>query len=202
MKVSWWYLKKDNLKKTDYRKFKIKTVDKNDDYASLREVLERRFRRRDSSNNNESFKSLPDLIIMDGGKGQVNVALDVLNNMNLEIPISGLVKNDLHQTRGIIFENVEYEIPITSNLYRMLYKIQEEAHRFAINYHRSRMSNRFYKSELDEIPGIGEKRKSALIEHFKSIEKIKSAEIEELISVKGMNKTCAKAVYEHFREAL
>ena len=193
---------KGQSKKTDYRKFKIKTVDKNDDYASLREVLERRFRRRDSSNNNESFKSLPDLIIMDGGKGQVNVALDVLKNMNLEIPISGLVKNDLHQTRGIIFENVEYEIPITSNLYRMLYKIQEEAHRFAINYHRSRMSNRFYKSELDEIPGIGEKRKSALIEHFKSIEKIKSAEIEELISVKGMNKTCAKAVYEHFREAL
>lgn len=191
---------KGQSKKTDYRKFKIKTVDKNDDYASLREVLERRFRRRENSSKNESFKALPDLIMMDGGKGQVNVALDVLKSIDLDIPICGLVKNDFHQTRGIIYDNVEYEIPITSNLYRMMYKIQEEAHRFAINYHRARMSNRFYRSELDEIPGIGEKRKAALIDHFKSIEKIRDASIEQLTEVKGMNKTSAKAVYEHFRE--
>lgn len=191
---------KGQSKKTDYRKFKIKTVDKNDDYASLREVLERRFRRRENSSKNESFKALPDLIMMDGGKGQVNVALDALKSIDLDIPICGLVKNDFHQTRGIIYDNVEYEIPITSNLYRMMYKIQEEAHRFAINYHRARMSNRFYRSELDEIPGIGEKRKAALIDHFKSIEKIRDASIEQLTEVKGMNKTSAKAVYEHFRE--
>ena len=136
---------------------------------------------------------------MDGGKGQVNVAKKVLLNMDLDIPVCGLVKDDFHQTRGVIYENVEYEIPINTNLYKMLYAISEEAHRFAISFHRNRMSSRFYKSELDDVKGIGPKRKRALIEHFKSIDRIKTASLEELSSVKSMNVKSAQSIIEHFR---
>lgn len=186
-------------KRSDYRKFKIRT-NTNDDYKSLEEVLTRRFlRHKELGSKNESFQLLPDLIVMDGGKGQVNVAKKVLLNMDLDIPVCGLVKDDFHQTRGVIYENVEYEIPINTNLYKMLYAISEEAHRFAISFHRNRMSSRFYKSELDDVKGIGPKRKRALIEHFKSIDRIKTASLEELSSVKSMNVKSAQSIIEHFR---
>lgn len=186
-------------KRSDYRKFKIRSST-NDDYKSLEEVLTRRFlRQKEKSSKNESFQLLPDLIVMDGGKGQVNVAKKVLSGMDLDIPVCGLVKDDFHQTRGVIYENVEYEIPIDTNLYRMLYAISEEAHRFAISFHRNRMSSRFYKSELDDVKGIGPKRKMALIEHFKSIDRIKTASLEELSSIKSMNVKSAQAIIEHFR---
>jgi excinuclease ABC subunit C len=186
-------------KRSDYRKFKIRT-NTNDDYKSLEEVLTRRFlRHKELGSKNESFQLLPDLIVMDGGKGQVNVAKKVLLNMDLDIPVCGLVKDDFHQTRGVIYENVEYEIPINTNLYKMLYAISEEAHRFAISFHRNRMSSRFYKSELDDVKGIGPKRKRALIEHFKSIDRIKTASLEELSSVKSINVKSAQSIIEHFR---
>lgn len=186
-------------KRSDYRKFKIRNST-NDDYKSLEEVLTRRFlRNKEVASKNESFQILPDLIMMDGGKGQVNVAKKVLKEMELDIPVCGLVKDTFHQTRGVIYENVEYEIPIDTNLYRMLFAISEEAHRFAISYHRNRMSNRFYKSELDDVKGIGPKRKRALIEHFKSLDKIKNATLEELKKVETMNTKSAQAVYDYFR---
>lgn len=187
------------MKRSDYRRFKI-TSAKNDDYKSLKEVLTRRFRRYvEKSGKSESFHVLPDLIMMDGGKGQVNICLGVLREMNLDIEVIGLVKDSFHQTRGIIYNNQEFNLPVETNLYRMIYKIQEEAHRFAINYHRTRMSNRLYQSELDNISGIGPKRKKAMIEHFKSIEKIKSATLEELLQVPSMSRTAAESVYNYFR---
>lgn len=186
-------------KKSDYRKFKLK-YNRNDDYGSMAEVLTRRFNRLlDEDNNNESFNFMPDLIMMDGGKGQVNIAKGVLEDLGLSIPVCGLVKDDFHQTRGVIFENIEIEIPVETNLFRMIYAIQEEAHRFAISYQQNRMSTRFYRSELDNIDGIGPKRKKALIEHFRSIEKIKLASIEDLVAVKAMNRVSAEAVYNYFR---
>lgn len=186
-------------KRSDYRKFKIRSST-NDDYKSLEEVLTRRFlRNKEKGSKNESFQILPDLIMMDGGKGQINVAKKVLDDMDLDIPVCGLVKDSFHQTRGVIYDNVEYEIPIDTNLYRMIFSISEEAHRFAISYHRNRMSSRFYKSELDDVKGVGPKRKRALIEHFKSIDRIKTATLEELISVNSMNKKSAQAVYDYFR---
>lgn len=186
-------------KRSDYRKFKIKT-NRNDDYGALDEVLTRRFRRKKQDGpKNESFQLLPDLIMMDGGKGQINVAKNVLDMMGFDIPVCGLVKDAFHQTRGVIYENVEYEIPVDTNLFRMIYKIQEEAHRFAINYHRNRMSSRFYKSELDDVPGIGPKRKRSLIDHFKSLDKIKTASVEELMEAESMTRRAAESVYEYFR---
>lgn len=186
-------------KKSDYRKFKLK-YNRNDDYGSMAEVLTRRFNRLlDEDNNNESFNFMPDLIMMDGGKGQVNIAKGVLEDLGLSIPVCGLVKDDFHQTRGVIFENIEIEIPVETNLFKMIYAIQEEAHRFAISYQQNRMSTRFYRSELDNIDGIGPKRKKALIEHFRSIEKIKLASIEDLVAVKAMNRVSAEAVYNYFR---
>ncbi len=186
-------------KRSDYRKFKLRE-NKNDDYQSLEEVLTRRFKRLvNRDDNNESFHLIPDLIMMDGGKGQINIAKGVLEKLNLDIPICGLVKDDFHQTRGVIYDNVEIEIPVNTNLFRMLYSIQEEAHRFAISYHRNRMSTRFYKSELDNIPGVGPKRKKALIDHFKSIEKIKLASLEDLVQVNGINKKVAQDIYDYFK---
>lgn len=188
-------------KKSDYRKFRLQTS-KNDDYQSLYEVLTRRFRRAKMENQkkNESFLFLPDLIMMDGGKGQVGVAHKVIKEMNISnIPVVGLVKDEFHQTRGLIYKGVEYLLPVDTDLYRLIYKIQEEAHRFAIDYHRSRMSNRIYQSELDNIKGVGPKRKRELLKHFKSVENIKSASLEDLQEVKSMSKPSAKSVYEYFR---
>lgn len=134
------------------------------------------------------------------GKGQVNIALRVLSGLGLNIPVCGLVKDDFHTTRGIIYNNTEYNMNLDSQGFKLIYKIQEEAHRFAINYHRSLRSKDMFKSELDDIKGIGQKRKVALLKHFKSIEKIKSASVEELQTVDTMNIRSAEELYNHFRK--
>lgn len=148
----------------------------------------------------KGFSTFPDLIMMDGGKGQVNVALRVLKSLNLNIPVCGLVKDDFHKTRGIIYDNKEINLEEDSLGFRLIYRIQEEAHRFAISYHRSLRSKEMFKSELDDIKGIGEKRKRALLKHFESIERIKKASIEELAKVEGMNKRVAEELYNHFNK--
>lgn len=189
-------------KKSDYRKFRIKSVVGPDDYSSLKEVIERRFIRgveEKKANKNTSFSSFPDLIMMDGGKGQVNAAKEILNKLNLNLEICGLVKDDFHRTRGIIYNNKEYNVELNSRAYKMIYKIQEEAHRFAINYHRNLRSKTMFKSELDDIKLIGPKRKESLLKHFKSIDKIKKASVEELMEVESMNEASANSLYKHFR---
>ena len=191
-----------DAKKSDYRKFRIKSVIGPDDYSSLKEVIERRFRRgveEKKEDKNSSFSNFPDLIMMDGGKGQVNAAKEILDKLNLNLEICGLVKDDFHRTRGIIYNNEEFNVDLNSRAYKMIYKIQEEAHRFAINYHRNLRSKTMFKSELDDIKLIGPKRKENLLKHFKSIDKIKKASINELMEVESMNEKSAESLYEHFR---
>lgn len=193
-----------DAKKSDYRKFRIKSVIGPDDYSSLKEVIERRFKRgveEKKEDKNSSFSNFPDLIMMDGGKGQVNAAKEILDKLKLNIEICGLVKDDFHRTRGIIYNNEEFNVDLNSRAYKMIYKIQEEAHRFAINYHRNLRSKTMFKSELDDIKLIGPKRKENLLKHFKSIDKIKKASIEELMEVESMNEKSAESLYEHFRRA-
>ena len=199
---------KGEAKKSDYRRFKIRTLQTPDDYGSLEEVLRRRFTRgiqekemfRESNIENKGFSSFPDFIMMDGGKGQVNIALKVLSEMGINIPVCGLVKDDFHKTRGIIYDNQEYNLRVDSKGFRMIYKIQEEAHRFAISYHRSLRTKSMFKSELDDIKGIGEKRKKALMKHFKGLDRIKNASIEELTQVESMNIRAAEEVYNNFHK--
>lgn len=191
-----------DAKKSDYRKFRIKSVIGPDDYSSLKEVIERRFKRgveEKKEDINSSFSNFPDLIMMDGGKGQVNAAKEILEKLNLNLEICGLVKDDFHRTRGIIYNNEEFNVDLNSRAYKMIYKIQEEAHRFAINYHRNLRAKTMFKSELDDIRLIGPKRKENLLKHFKSIDKIKNASIEELMEVESMNEKSAKSLYRHFR---
>ena len=191
-----------DAKKSDYRKFRIKSVIGPDDYSSLKEVIERRFKRgveEKKEDKNSSFSNFPDLIMMDGGKGQVNAAKEILDKLNLNLEICGLVKDDFHRTRGIIYKNKEFNVDLNSRAYKMIYKIQEEAHRFAINYHRNLRSKTMFKSELDDIKLIGPKRKENLLKHFKSIDKIKKASINELMEVESMNEKSAESLYEHFR---
>lgn len=193
-----------DAKKSDYRKFRIKSVIGPDDYSSLKEVIERRFKRgveEKKEDKNSSFSNFPDLIMMDGGKGQVNAAKEILDKLKLNIEICGLVKDDFHRTRGIIYNNEEFNVDLNSRAYKMIYKIQEEAHRFAINYHRNLRSKTMFKSELDDIKLIGPKRKENLLKHFKSIDKIKKASIQELMEVESMNEKSAESLYEHFRRA-
>lgn len=195
-------------KKSDYRRFRIRSRNTPDDYGSLEEVLTRRFIRgleekkimKENKIETKGFSTFPDLIMMDGGKGQVNVALRVLKSLNLNIPVCGLVKDDFHKTRGIIYDNKEINLEEDSLGFRLIYRIQEEAHRFAISYHRSLRSKEMFKSELDDIKGIGEKRKRALLKHFESIERIKKTSIEELAKVEGMNKRVAEELYNHFNK--
>ncbi len=199
---------KGEAKKSDYRRFRIRTVIGSDDYGSMEEILNRRFIRgleeRELMKENKievkGFSNFPDLIMMDGGKGQVNVAIRVLKDLNINIPVCGLVKDDFHKTRGIIYNNREISLEEDTLGFRLIYRIQEEAHRFAISYHRSLRSKKMFKSELDDIKGIGEKRKVELLKHFQSIEKIKTASIEELVEVKGMNRLAAEELYSHFNK--
>lgn len=188
----------------EYRKFKIKTVKGPDDYASHREVLTRRLKRgikdKEKGINKVGFGKMPSLIIMDGGKGQVNIAKEVLENLNLDIPVIGLVKDDDHKTRGIIFEDREILLKVNTPLYRFLFSIQEEAHRFAINYHRKLREEDLKKSELDGIDGIGKVRKTELYKYFKTLDRIKAASIEELLKVPKMNKKAAENIYTYFRK--
>lgn len=195
-------------KKSDYRRFRIKSVSTPDDYKSMAEIIRRRFLRglkekemADNSNlDMKGFSNFPDLIMVDGGKGQANAALQVLRELNLDIPVCGLVKDDFHKTRGIIYNNEEIVLELDSMVFRLIYSIQEEAHRFAISYHRSLRSKDMFKSELDDIKGIGQKRKIALLKHFQSIDNIKKASVKELSEVEGMNKKVALEVYNYFRK--
>ena len=187
-------------KKSDYRKFKIKTVIGPNDYASMKEVLTRRFEH-GIDESSTGFNKLPDIILMDGGRGQVNICLQVLEEFKLNIPVCGMVKDDNHRTRGLYYNNVEIPIDTHSQGFLLITRIQDEAHRFAIEYHRSLRSKTQVKSILDDIEGIGSVRRRALMKHFKDIENIKNATVGELMSVEGMNKKAAVAVKDFFIKA-
>ncbi len=191
---------KGRPKRSDYRKFKIKWVQGPNDYASMEEVLTRRFTH-ESNGEFDSFARLPDLILMDGGRGQVNIALKVLNDLGISIPVCGMVKDDHHRTRGLYFNNVEIPIDTSSEGFRLITRIQDEAHRFAIEYHRSLRSKEQVHSILDDIPGIGDTRRKALLRKFKSVENIRDASEEELAQTESMNAGSARQVYEFFHKS-
>lgn len=178
-------------KKNAYRKFRLRTVMGPDDYASMKEVLSRRF-------TDERMDVLPDVIMMDGGKGQVNVALMVLDSLGLDIPVCGMVKDDNHRTRGLYYNNEEVQFPKGSEAMLMVTALQDEAHRFAIEYHRQLRSRNQVHSVLDEIPGVGENRRKQLIRYFGEIRKIKEAEVETLMEVPGIPESVAKNIYTFF----
>ena len=188
---------KGKPKRSDYRKFKIKWVQGPNDYASMEEVLTRRFTH-ETRGEYDSFSILPDLILMDGGRGQVNIALKVLGELGLDIPVCGMVKDDNHRTRGVYFNNVEIPIDTSGEGFHLVTRIQDEAHRFAIEYHRSLRSREQVHSVLDDIPGIGETRRKALMRRFRSIENIRDASVEELSQTESMNMQSAEAVYRFF----
>ncbi len=193
---------KGKPKRNDYRKFRIKSVQGPDDYASMEEVLTRRFRHGleelENGGEADSFTAFPDLILMDGGRGQVNIALDVLAKLNLQIPVCGMVKDDSHRTRGLYYNNVEIPIDRHSEGFKLITRIQDEAHRFAIEFHRKLRSQGQVHSILDEINGIGPARRKALMKHYTSIEEIKNASVEELKTLPSMNEKSAKEVYSFF----
>ena len=195
-------------RRNDYRKFKIKTVIGANDYASMKEVLTRRFthglkEREDLKENNldddyGSFTRFPDIIMMDGGRGQVNVCLEVLEELGLDIPVCGMVKDDNHRTRGLYYNNVEIPIDKTSQGFRLITRIQDEAHRFAITFHRKLRGREQVHSVLDDIEGIGPARAKALLKQFGTIREIREASVEELLKAKGMTRTSAEAVYNYY----
>ena len=199
---------KGKPKRSDYRKFRIKSVKGPNDYASMEEVLTRRFvhgmneqeerENRQLEQDYGSFTRFPDLIMMDGGRGQVNIALEVLAKLNLDIPVCGMVKDDKHRTRGLYFQNEEIPIARDSEGFKLITRIQDEAHRFAIEYHRSLRSKGQVHSVLDDIPGIGPARRKALMKHFKGLEGMKEASVEELSQIESMNEKAARQVFEFF----
>ncbi|MCM1048230.1 MAG: excinuclease ABC subunit UvrC [Clostridiales bacterium] len=201
---------KGKPKRSDYRKFKIQSVSGPDDYACMKEVLTRRFihgmEEREELDRKEldkefgSFSKFPDLLLMDGGKGQVNIALKVLEELNLSIPVCGMVKDDNHRTRGLYYHNEEIPIDTHSEGFKLITRIQDEAHRFAIEYHRSLRSKAQVKSMLDDIPGIGPARRKALMKSFKSIDEIKNAEVERLCDIPEIPEHVAKQIYDFFHK--
>ena len=200
---------KGKPKRSDYRKFKIKSVSGPDDYACMREVLTRRFRHgmeeskeleeQEMDQEYGSFTKFPDLILMDGGRGQVNIALSVLEELGIDIPVCGMVKDDNHRTRGLYYHNIELPIDTHSEGFKLITRIQDEAHRFAIEYHRSLRSKSQVRSILDEIPGIGDTRRKSLMRSFQSLDAVREASVEELCQVPGMNRAAAESVYQFFR---
>lgn len=191
-------------KKDQYRRFKIKTVEGANDYASLREVLMRRFKhglteQAEGENNQGKFSTFPDVIMIDGGRGQVNVALEVLKELQLDIPVCGMVKDNRHRTRGLYYNNVEIPMDDHGEPFLLITRMQDEAHRFAITYHRSLRGKRNLASVLDDIPGVGEKRKKNLLKHFGSFTKIREASVEELQEVEGINRTVAEEIYTYLK---
>ena len=195
-------------KNSDYRRFRIKTVKGANDYDSMREILTRRFSHglEEVKAIQESklqfsagkFSNFPDLIMMDGGKGQINIALEVLRDLNINIPVCGLVKDDKHATRGIIYNNEELIINRSSNLMQLIRRIQDEVHRFAITYHRSLRDKKTLHSVLDDIPNVGEKRRRALLMKFGSVDNIKSATLEQLLETPSINNKAAESIYQYF----
>ena len=200
---------KGKAKRSDYRKFRIQSVSGPDDYACMKEVLTRRFihgmeekaelNRKEMDQEFGSFTKFPDLLLMDGGRGQVNIALQVLEELHLDIPVCGMVKDDNHRTRGLYYHNVEIPIDTHSEGFKLITRIQDEAHRFAIEYHRSLRSKAQVKSVLDEIPGVGPARRKALMRHFGSINEIKEASVEQLCEVPEIPEHIGKQIYEFFR---
>ncbi len=194
---------KGKPKRSDYRKFKIKSVKGPDDYASMEEVLSRRFQRGIKEREEEEksgFSYFPDLILMDGGKGQVHVAEQVLNNLGISIPVCGMVKDDSHRTRGLYFQDREIPIDHSTEGFKLITRIQDEVHRFAIEYHRLLRSKGQIHSVLDDIEGIGPARKKSLMREFKSMEAIRDASVEKLKTIPSMNEQAAKKVYEFFHQ--
>lgn len=199
---------KGKPKRSDYRKFRIKTVSGPDDYACMKEVLTRRFMHgmeeqkelEDKELEKEfgSFTKFPDLLMMDGGKGQVNIALQVLDELHLSIPVCGMVKDDNHNTRGLYYNNEEIAIDRNSEGFKLITRIQDEAHRFAIEYHRSLRSKAQVKSVLDEIPGVGPSRRKALMRRFKSIDEVKNADVETLAGMDEIPESVARGIYDFF----
>ena len=191
-------------KRNDYRKFKIKSVQGPDDYASMNEVLTRRFehglRERQDESETGGFQAFPDLIMMDGGRGQVNIALEVLEKLNLHIPVCGMVKDDNHRTRGLYFNNVELPIDRNSECFRLITRIQDEAHRFAITFHRQLRSKGQVHSILDYIPGVGPARRKDLMRSFENIEAIRNATVDDLKELPSMNEKSAQEVYKFFHQ--
>lgn len=190
-------------RRNDYRKFRIKTIEGPDDYGSMKEVLTRRFThglRQLEEHEESGFTRFPDLIMMDGGRGQVNIALEVLGELGLNIPVCGMVKDDRHRTRGLFFNNKEIDIDTTSEEFRLITRIQDEAHRFAITFHKSLRGKEQVHSILDDIEGIGPARRKNLLREFMSIEGIKEASVQELAKVQGMNIIAANKVYDFFHK--
>ena len=191
-------------KRNDYRKFKIKTVQGPDDYASMNEVLTRRFghglREQQEESETGGFQIFPDLIMMDGGRGQVNIALEVLEKLHLHIPVCGMVKDDNHRTRGLYFNNTELPIDRNSECFRLITRIQDEAHRFAITFHRQLRSKGQVHSVLDDIPGVGPARRKDLMRCFENIDAIRNATVEELKKLPSMNEKSAQEVYKFFHQ--
>ena len=185
-------------KRSDYRKFRIQTVAGPDDYACMKEVIERRFTH--GLRKQDSFSKFPDLLLMDGGRGQVNIALQVLRELNISVPVCGMVKDDNHRTRGLYYHNVELPIDTRSEGFQLITRIQDEAHRFAIEYHRSLRSKAQVHSTLDEIPGVGPARRKALMRHFASIEELREATPEKIAEVPEIPENQAKAIYEFFHK--
>ncbi len=200
---------KGRPKRSDYRKFRIKTVSGPDDYACMREVLTRRFlhgmeeqkelEEKELEAQFGSFTKFPDLLLMDGGRGQVNIALQVLKELHLEIPVCGMVKDDNHNTRGLYYNNREIQIDRNSEGFKLITRVQDEAHRFAIEYHRSLRSKAQVKSVLDEIPGVGPSRRKALMRRFKSIEEVMNADVDTLAGVDEIPVSVARGIYDFFR---
>ncbi|MDE7207555.1 MAG: excinuclease ABC subunit UvrC [Lachnospiraceae bacterium] len=207
---------KGKPKRSDYRKFRMKTVAGPDDYACMHEVLTRRFqhgldereeiRREQGDDENGfdenfgSFTKFPDLLLMDGGRGQVNIAKQVLAQLHIDIPVCGMVKDDNHRTRGLYFNNLELPIDRNSEGFKLITRIQDEAHRFAITYHRSLRSKAQVHSVLDEIPGVGASRRKALMKYFKSIEELRSADASQIAEVPGITANVAQNIYLFFRK--
>lgn len=191
-------------KRNDYRKFKIKTVQGPDDYASMNEVLTRRFghglREQQEESETGGFQIFPDLIMMDGGRGQVNIALEVLEKLHLHIPVCGMVKDDNHRTRGLYFNNTELPIDRNSECFRLITRIQDEAHRFAITFHRQLRSKGQVHSVLEDIPGVGPARRKDLMRCFENIDSIRNATVEELKELPSMNEKSAQEVYKFFHQ--
>lgn len=196
-------------KKTDYRRFKIKTITGQNDYGSMEEVITRRFKhglddiekiKASGLTGKEKFAVFPDLLLIDGGKGQVNVAKTVLNSLGLNIPVAGMVKNDYHITEKLYFEGQMYSIKDNQLLYSFLGRVQEEVHRFAIEYHKTLRKAGMVYSVLEEISGVGKKRRIALIKAFKSIERIKDATVDELVAVEGISMQVAENIYKYFKD--
>lgn len=191
-------------KENDYRKFRIKSVQGPNDYASMYEVLTRRFERAKtgSESTSDSFLRLPDVIMMDGGRGQVNMALEVLGKLEMSIPVCGMVKDDHHHTRGLYYNNVELPIDTHSEGFHLITRVQDEAHRFAIEYHKSLRGKKEIHSILDDIPGIGPKRRLALMRQFGDINEIRVATVAQYADVEGMNERAAESVYEFFHSVV